>query len=45
MRPIVVYALAVFTLAALAVWYQFNIWAECRDFGHSIFYCLRMLTK
>jgi len=28
-----------------AVAYKVSIWNECREFGHSRFYCLRMIGR
>jgi len=30
-------------LATLAIWWEYSVWTECRAFGHSWFYCLKLL--
>lgn len=32
-------------LLAGGIWYNVATWRECRSFGHSWFYCLRMVSR
>lgn len=27
------------------IWYEVAIWDECRDAGHSVMYCIRMVAR
>lgn len=42
---VVVVAIAACLMVVLGALYQRAIWNECRDAGHSWFYCLRMLSR
>ena len=39
-------AIGLFTASmAFGIWYGMAIWDECREAGHSVMYCMRMVTR
>lgn len=49
MRDNTIYTLALVGFVAAIVigliWYEVAIWNECRDAGHSVMYCIRMVAR
>lgn len=37
--------LFVLALVGVGIWMEYAIWGECRDAGHSILYCMRVLAR
>lgn len=37
--------LLIVAMISLPIYYVSSIWSECREFGHSWFYCLRMIQR
>jgi len=45
-RPVVaaiLFVLVMGTMLAVGAWWNWRIWSECREVGHTVLYCLGML--
>lgn len=41
----VVTAVLMLTSIAASAWWSLGIWDECREAGHSVMYCMRMVWR
>lgn len=42
---LVSFFLAIVGALAFVVWLQVGVWEECRAFGHSWWYCVRLMAR
>lgn len=39
------WAVIALLLLLFGIWSGISIWGECREAGHSVMYCMRMVTR